>query len=51
MIVWGGVIDHNNAVAGTGGRYCAQSGPIPTPTATATPSSTPRPTPTPRMRP
>ena len=32
MIVWGGTVDHHNAAASTGGRYCAQSGPTPTPT-------------------
>src|SRR5205807_10012218 len=54
MIVWGGVIDHNNATASTGGRYCAQSGPTPTATPTLTPTPTPctgRCAPTPRPRP
>src|SRR5436190_5156562 len=34
MIVWGGI---SNGYTGTGGRYCAQSGPTPTPTPTPTP--------------
>jgi N-acetylneuraminic acid mutarotase len=49
MIVWGGLIDFGNAVASSGGRYCAESGPTPTPT--ATPRVTPRPRPTPHPRP
>ena len=49
MIVWGGLLDYGNAVASTGGRYCAQSGPTPTPT--VTPRVTPRPRPTPHPRP
>jgi N-acetylneuraminic acid mutarotase len=42
MIVWGG---YNGGYEGTGGRYCAQTGPSPTPTPTATASPTPTPTP------
>jgi N-acetylneuraminic acid mutarotase len=53
MIVWGGEVDRHNALASTGGRYCAQSAPTPTPTPTptATPRGTPRPRPTPHPRP
>lgn len=60
MIVWGGQLSTTFGT-GTGGRYCAQSGPTPTPSATpsppitptptATPRVTPRPRPTPRVRP
>ena len=53
MIVRGGI---SNGYTGTGGRYCAQSGPTPTPTPTPTPcrgrcTPTPRPRPTPWPRP
>ena len=53
MIVWGGI---SHGYTGTGGRYCAQSGPTPSPTPTPTPTATPTPctgrcSPTPRPRP
>ena len=52
MIVWGGI---SFGYTGSGGRYCAQSGPTPSPTPTPTPTATPTPctgrcTPTPRPR-
>ena len=55
MIVWGGIL-YSNSYTGTGGRYCAQSGPPPSPTPTPTPctgrcSPTPRPRPSPTTRP
>jgi len=54
MIIWGGIL-YPNGYTGTGGSYCAQSGPTPTPsptpTPTATPRATPRPRPTPHVRP
>jgi N-acetylneuraminic acid mutarotase len=31
MIVWGGFVLNSDQVLNTGGRYCAQAGPIPTP--------------------
>jgi hypothetical protein len=54
MIVWGGLIDYHNVVAGTGGRYCVEPGPTPTPTPTPCTgrcSPTPRPRPTLHPRP
>ena len=54
MIVWGGLIDYHNVVAGTGGRYCVESGPTATPTPTPCTgrcSPTPRPRPTLHPRP
>jgi N-acetylneuraminic acid mutarotase len=45
MIVWGGNDDFN--YFNTGGRYCVQSGPLPTPTPSITPTPSPTPTPTP----
>ena len=44
MIVWGGI---SHGYTGTGGRYCARSGPTPTPTPTASPTGTPTATTTP----
>jgi len=53
MIVWGG--SSNGAGVNTGGRYCAEGGPIPSPTPepspTPTPTATPRPTVSPSPRP
>jgi N-acetylneuraminic acid mutarotase len=52
MLVWGGY--DGNSLLNTGGRYCAQSGPIPTPSPTPTVSptpATPTPTPTPTVTP
>ena len=50
MIAWGGSSCSPCMYFNTGGRYCAQSGPLPTPTPTPTPfvwpSITPRPRPT-----
>jgi N-acetylneuraminic acid mutarotase len=45
MIVWGG-FDGIRSL-NTGGRYCVQSGPLPTPTPTPSITPTPSPTPTP----
>jgi N-acetylneuraminic acid mutarotase len=57
MIIWGGLL-FLNVGSGTGGIYCAQSGPTPTPSPTPTPTPcvgrcepTPRPHPTPHIRP
>ena len=56
MIIWGGYNSSLETILGSGGKYCAQSGPSPTPTATPTPTPTPTPctgrcSPTPRPRP
>jgi hypothetical protein len=59
MIAWGAATAMNVSTStGTGGQYCAQSGPTPTPSPTPTPTPctgrcapTPRPRPTPHPRP